>query len=65
MGSDGVKLRGGGKVLLIGNVIEQEFMQGTNWHLGSGLSVVLMLFVIASMALMNVLDKDEGGTAVW
>ena len=31
-------------------------MQGTNWHLGS---------VIASMALMNVLDKDEGGTAVW
>ena len=58
-------LLGGGKVLLIGNVIEQEFMQGTNWHLGSGLSVVLMLFVIASMALMNVLDKDEGGTAVW
>ena len=57
-------LLGGGKVLLIGNVIEQEFMQGTNWHLGSGLSVVLMLFVIASMALMNVLDKDEGGTAV-
>lgn len=54
-----------GKVLLIGNVIEQEFMQGTNWHLGSGLSVVLMLFVIASMTLMNVLDKDEGGTAVW
>lgn len=52
-------------MLLIGNVIEQEFMQGTNWHLGSGLSVVLMLFVIASMTLMNVLDKDEGGTAVW
>ena len=58
-------LLGGSKILLIGNVIEQEFMQGTNWHLGSGLSVVLMLFVIASMALMNVLDKDEGGTAVW
>lgn len=58
-------LLGGGKVLLIGNVIEQEFMQGTNWHLGSGLSVVLMLFVIASMALMNVFDKDGGGTAVW
>ena len=28
-------LLGGGKVLLIGNVIEQEFMQGTNWNLGS------------------------------
>ena len=54
-----------GKVLLIGNVIEQEFMQGTNWNLGSGLSVVLMIFVIASMALMNIFDKDGGGTAVW
>ena len=25
-------LLGGGKVLLIGNVIEQEFMQGSNWN---------------------------------
>lgn len=58
-------LLGGGKVLLIGNVIEQEFMQGTNWNLGSGLSVVLMIFVIASMTLMNILDKDGGGNAVW
>lgn len=59
-------LLGGGKVLLIGNVIEQEFMQGTNWNLGSGLSLVLMVFVIASMAFMNIFDKDgEGGTAVW
>lgn len=58
-------LLGGGKVLLIGNVIEQEFMQGTNWNLGSGLSVVLMIFVIASMALMNIFDKDGGGAAVW
>lgn len=40
-------------------------MQGTNWNLGSGLSVVLMIFVIASMALMNIFDKDGGGTAVW
>lgn len=58
-------LLGGGKVLLIGNVIEQEFMQSSNWNLGSGLSVVLMIFVIASMALMNIFDKDGGGNAVW
>ena len=58
-------LLGGGKVLLIGNVIEQEFMQGTHWYLGSGLSVVLMIFVIASMAIMNIFDKDGGGNAVW
>jgi spermidine/putrescine transport system permease protein len=41
-------------------------MQGMDWHLGSGLSIVLMIFVIASMALMNRQDKDgEGGSAVW
>ena len=58
-------LLGGSKILLIGNVIEQEFTKGSNWNLGSGLSVVLMIFVVASMALMNIFDKDGGGTAVW
>ena len=57
---------GGSKILLIGNVIEQSFMQGMDWHLGSGLSIVLMIFVIASMAFMNRQDKEnEGGNAVW
>ena len=45
-------LLGGSKILLIGNVIEQEFKQGSNWNVGSGLSLVLMLFIIASMALI-------------
>ncbi|MCI9532984.1 MAG: ABC transporter permease [Lachnospiraceae bacterium] len=56
-------LLGGGKVLLIGNVIEQAFMQEYNWNLGSGLSLVLMVFVIASMALMNS-HGEEGGTGI-
>ena len=58
-------LLGGGKVLLIGNVIEQEFMKSMDWNMGSGLSIVLMVFVIASMAFMNVHGNEEGGAAVW
>lgn len=58
-------LLGGGKVLLIGNVIEQEFMQNMNWNMGSGLSIVLMVFVVASMAFMNSHSKEGEGTAVW
>lgn len=58
-------LLGGGKILLIGNVIEQEFMQNMDWHMGSGLSIVLMIFVIASMTFMNAQNKDGEGTAVW
>lgn len=60
------ELLGGGKVLLIGNIIEESFMQGMQWNTGSGLSFVLMVFVMISMAITNAFDKDgEGGTAVW
>ena len=56
-------LLGGGKLLLIGNVIEQEFKQGSNWNTGSGLSLVLMIFIIASMAMIAKYDKEGEGTA--
>lgn len=56
---------GGGKVLLIGNIIEQDFMQGMQWNAGSALSFILMIFVIASMALVNQFDKEGKGTAIW
>lgn len=56
-------LLGGSKILLIGNVIEQEFKQGSNWHTGSGLSLVLMIFIIASMALIAKYDKNGEGSA--
>lgn len=52
------KILGGGKILLIGNVIEQEFTQTGNWNLGSGLSIVLMLFIIFNMVISAVTDKD-------
>jgi len=54
---------GGSKILLIGNVIEQEFTQSYNWNVGSGLSLVLMLFIVISMALVTKYDKDGEGTA--
>jgi len=49
---------GGSKILLIGNVIEQEFTQTGNWNLGSGLSIVLMMFIIFNMVISAVTDKD-------
>lgn len=54
-------LLGGSKILLIGNVIEQEFTQAGNWYLGSGLSIVLMIFIIISMVLSAIFDKDGEG----
>lgn len=56
-------LLGGSKILLIGNVIEQEFTKGSNWNLGSGLSLVLMVFILISMALIAKYDKNGEGSA--
>ena len=57
-------LLGGSKILLIGNVIEQEFLQANNWHLGSGLSMVLMIFIVFSMIITAIFDKDGEGSAL-
>lgn len=55
-------LLGGGKLLLIGDVIEQEFTRTSNWHLGSGLSMVLMIFILINMILSAVFDKEGEGS---
>ncbi len=55
---------GGSKILLIGNVIERQFTQVGNWNVGSGLSLVLMVFVLISMALMHHFDDGHGSTLV-
>lgn len=52
------KLLGGSKILLIGNIIEEEFTQASNWNLGSGLSCVLMIFIIVSMVISSIFDKE-------
>lgn len=49
---------GGGKILLIGNVIENMFKKAFNYNFGSMLSLVLMLIIFASMILMNKVDED-------
>lgn len=51
---------GGSKILLIGNVIEQQFTALNNRHVGSGLSFVLMIFVFISMAMVTKYDKEGG-----
>lgn len=58
------RMLGGSKILLIGNVIEMEFMQTGNWNLGSGLSIVLMLFIIFNMVVSTVTDKEGEVNAI-
>jgi len=55
---------GGSKIVLIGNVIEQQFRLG-NWHTGSGISLVLMVFILLSMAILSKSDKESEGSNLW
>jgi len=55
---------GGSKLVLIGNVIEQQFRLG-NWNTGSGLSLVLMVFIFMSMAILSKYDKESEGSQIW
>ncbi len=58
------KLLGGGQFMLLGNLIEQQFMSVGDWNFGSAVSIVMMIMILISMALMSKFDKeskDEGG----
>lgn len=52
-------MMGGSKILLIGNVIEQEFTLTYDWHLGSGLSLILMVFIIVNMVVSMITEQKE------
>ncbi len=54
---------GGAKILLIGNVIEQKFNYLNDWHAGSGLSLILMVFILLCMIIINKYDKNGEGTS--
>ena len=55
---------GGGKINLIGNIIEQEFTVSSNWYLGSGMSLVMMVFIIITMLLFGKFDKSGGESLI-
>lgn len=61
------KLLGGGKTMLIGNVIEQQFTAINNWHFGSSIAIILMILILISMAFMSKFSNDsmQGGGKLW
>ncbi|WP_373600775.1 ABC transporter permease [Paraclostridium bifermentans] len=58
------RLLGGGQYMLIGNLIEQQFMSVGDWNFGSAVSIFMMIMILISMAFMSKFDGDsnkEGG----
>ena len=53
---------GGDKFQLIGDVIERQFQSAYNYNLGAAMSLVLMVLILLSLAVMNrYSDEGEGG----
>lgn len=58
------RILGGGKNLMIGNLIELQFGQGRNWPLGAALSITLVIIVLAAMLYyVKNAGKTGGGHA--
>ena len=54
------QMLGGGKIQLIGNIVEMNFTKG-QYHTGSGLALILMAFVMLSSLLTKDGAENEGG----
>ena len=53
------QLMGGGKVPLIGDIIQNQFGKSSDWHFGATLSLLVMVIVLAFMGALNKIDKDD------
>ena len=43
------RILGGGRNLMLGNLIELQFGQGRNWPLGSALALTLLVIVVIAL----------------
>lgn len=51
--------------MLIGDLIEQEFMQTGDWNFGSAVSLIMMIIILISMGVMSRYDKEQEGSGLW
>ena len=52
------KLLGGGQFVLIGNVIETQFLTAGDWGFGSAISLIMAIIIMISLYITRRLDTD-------
>ena len=55
------QLMGGGKVPLIGDIIEKQFRVVNDWHFGATISLVVMIVVLSFIFVIICTDKQDAG----
>ena len=53
------KLLGGGQYMLIGNLIENQFISVGNWNFGSSISIILTVIILIGLSVMKRFDREE------
>lgn len=53
------KLLGGGGYMLIGNIIETQFITVGEWNFGSAISMIMALIIMLSMYITRKFDRDN------
>ncbi len=65
------KFLGGGNFMLIGNLIETQFITVGEWNFGSAISLIMAMIIMISMVLTRKIDKNleeskpQGGGRLW
>ena len=52
-------LLGGGKIMLVGNLIKNQLLQSRNWPFGASLSIVLMLLTVTTILIYKKVTKSD------
>ena len=55
------RILGGGKNLMVGNLIDLQFGQGRNWPLGAALGMTLLVIVMIALAVYTRVTNRESG----
>lgn len=53
-------LLGGGQTILLGNLIQNQFLVARNWQFGSSISIIMISMILICMAIMGKY-QEEGG----
>ena len=53
------KLLGGGQFVLIGNLIESQFVSVGDWNFGSAISLILAVLILVAIRLMKKMDVQD------
>ncbi len=53
------KLLGGGQYVLMGNLIESQFISVGDWNFGSAISLVLAVIILGAIRLMKKFDVGD------